>query len=321
MSVNFEDLSPDVPMRVVQDFFPNATKNVQGTGIRGTNGDTFMFFNYVTDPNSASNSSTLRTQKIASYSGGTRGVVKTGTWNLYHVANGPTDYHWAGLDELINEASAGENVARYSKATKMSQGPTWAGCFEIADASYAGAPAIGIEVTARGNGADPSRQRNGVNVAAHRYTSAGGQDLEWGRGFWTSAADTNCRFGTAFENTAKVAEAVFCNKGADGLANGSSSLLKDTGALGRGIDLSEAYYSSGEAIRLGNNQRISLEPTGSRYIRSVSGVIEVNGAPLQVNNSLSFPSANLVSSSSGGLGGYLTIRIDGVTKKIPFYNA
>ncbi len=330
--VKFTYLQSDVPQKVFQQYFPGISKNVQGTGLTGTDGDIFFQYANVTDPNQLSNQPLHRVQKRVQYTGGGVGV-RLASWVILQVEDGPVDFHWAGLDQLINYASAGENVARYSKAEKRGTGPTWAACFDIEDYTNVGTAggSIGLEITVKGNGGDPSLNRNGINISAHkRDKSVGAQDLEWGRGFWTSnlPSEPNNRFVYAFTNTARVLTAVFHNSGNDIAGGGVAAFVKDTGSLARGVDLSGATYSSAEAIRLAANQRIAFEATGAQYIRSTGSLIEARGARFQATSGLSFPSSGLVSSAANAGGvtkpatyaGFLSVMIDGVEKKVPFYN-
>jgi hypothetical protein len=316
-----------------KSYFPNASKNIQSTGLAGTDGDSLFHYASITAAGDEPNLSVHRVQKLVDYTGGTPGDVKTASWVIVQVEDGPVDFHWAGLDQMINYASAGENVARFSKAEKRGTGHTWAMCANIEDHTVSGAgetgEAIGIEVTVNGNGVDAGYHRNGVNVALHK-TVSGGEDLEWGRGFWTSTRpdQPNNRLRRAFDNTAPIGVAVFSNSGNDAGTGEGAALLRDSGALSRGVDLAAATYSTNEAVRLATNQRIAFEVGGSHYIRSTGTVIQVMGARLQPQQGLAFPSSGLVSTTAtaGGVAkpatysGFLSILIDGVTMKVPYYS-
>jgi hypothetical protein len=324
-SITFSKLASGVPASVLQTYFPGVSTNVQSTGLSGTDGDSLMFYADVTSASAEANLSIVRVQKTADYAGGTAGNVKTASWTTLTVEDGPLDYHWAGLDQLVNYASAGENVARYSKAEKRGTGPTWAGCFDIEDRMPSGTAggALGIEVTAKATGSDADSSRNGVNIALHRIPGAGTLN-EWGRGFWTSTIPTELdnRFRMAYANTAPISYAVFFNDGDDAGTGEGGALLRDQGSLVRGVDLADATYSTNEAIRLATNHRIAFTADGAHYMRSTGTVVQVVGAPLQANLGLAFPSAGLVTGSAGSATGqYLSILIDGAVKKLALLNA
>lgn len=328
--VTFPKLAADVPEKVFQAYFPGISNDVQGTGLPGTDGDSLIRYAFVTSATQESNTSVHRVQKLVDYIGGTPGDVKTASWVLVQVEDGPTDFQWAGLDHLINKASAGENVARFSKAEKRGTGATWASCLNIEDHTGAtSGAAIGQEITALGNGVDTLYLRNGLNIAIHKLNGAG-QDLEWGRGFWTSnkAGEAGNRFRKAFDNTAPIGLAVYSNSGNDVGTGEGAALLRDYGSLARGVDLSAATYSTNEAIRLAVNHRIAFDVGGTHYMLSNGTVIQVVGARLQPQSGLSFPSAGLVTTTAtaGGVAkpatysGFLSILIDGVPMKVPYYS-
>ena len=73
-----------------------------------------------------------------------------------HVTTQPTSrtYEWANLTVLNNPSDFGANVATYSQAQKTGRGTTWAGVFELQDATGHGG-FYGVEIDAYTSGPSP----------------------------------------------------------------------------------------------------------------------------------------------------------------------
>ncbi len=294
----------------------------------------------VTNPNDFS---VLQINRNANYEGGSSGfvgsalLVKTTARSDSTIAN----FEWAGLfilDNWVANNTAGggpgsgavpQQVALYGQANKNSTSATWAGCLEINDyqGTSANGPAIGLEITVRSTGTDTTTpSRVGMHVAAH--TPETSDAAEWGIGYYaTSDAGKNVRFRDVFRVDGIVGNAVLLNNATTNQA--ASALIKDRGSLVTGIDLSGATYSSGVALRLKVAQRISLDENDTNQLYSSSAGIIAKGR-VNMTNSFAIPSSgNVTGTATAGGGaslpatvsGFISILIDGTTKKIPYYNA
>ena len=151
--------------------------------------------------------------------------------------------------------------------------------------------------------------------------------MEWGIALYvTSDTTKDARFRDVFRVDAIVGNAVLLNNATTNQVG--AALIKDKGSLAAGIDLSGATYSSTVALRLKVAQRISLDENDTNQLYSSSAGIITKGR-LNMTNSFAVPSSGNVTSTAtegGGaslpttVGGFINILIDGVTKKIPFYN-
>lgn len=286
----------------------------------------------------------MQINRKANYSGGTVGFVGSAlrVQTDIETPSSVGTFEWAGLFILNNKAPANtsgggpgngavpQQVALYGQANKNSSSATWASCLEISDnqGTSANGSAIGQEITVRAIGADtPTPSRVGIHVAAHTPDN-NLIGMEWGIGFYvTSDTAKNVRFRDVFRVDAIVGNAVLLNNATTNQAG--ATLIKDKGSLTAGIDLSGATYSSAVALRLKVAQRISLDENDTNQLYSSSAGIIAKGR-LNMTNSFAVPSSGNVTSAAtagGGaslpatVGGFISILIDGVTKKIPFYNA
>ena len=276
---------------------------------------------------------TMQILRRANYTSGLSGFVGSAL-NVKTEARGvgSRQSEWAGLFTMESRSTqSGEwpqNVGVYSQGLKYTDSSTWAGCFEISDrnpVSGASGGAIGIEVSASANGADiaATPQRNGVHIAISRGT-INSQDCEWGRGFWVTAGQAaRWIYGFSAESAGSYAyHAKFTGVSAD------SALILDESNCAVGIDLKRATYTTNRAIQLKIGQRIALDENATQTLRGSTAGPVLEGR-LNLTGSFAVPSAgNTTSSASAGtsgaapsqVAGYITILIDGATKKIPFYN-
>ena len=288
--------------------------------------------------------SVLQINRNANYSGGTVGFVGSALCVRTDI-NTPSSvgtFEWAGLFIMNNKAPANtsgggpgsgaapQQVALYGQANKDSTSATWASCMEINDnqGTSANGPAIGQEITVRAIGADtPIPSRVGLHIAAHTPDN-NLIGMEWGIGFYvTSDTAKDVRYRDVFRVDAIVGNAVLLNNATTNQAG--AVLIKDNGSLTAGIDLSGATYSSAVALRLKVAQRISLDENDTNQLYSSSAGIIAKGR-VNMTNSFAVPSSgNVTGTATAGsgaslpatVGGFISIMIDGVTKKIPFYNA
>lgn len=283
----------------------------------------------------------LQVNRSANYTGGTVGHVGSALraqTNVSPTANG--SFEWTALFVMDNNApnnpSGGgpgsgvspQNVAMYGQAIKRNTSATWAGCLEIRDSQApANGAAIGLEITCVADGADSViPQRIGSHVTLIDGVPIG-QDVEWGRAYWADAVSVpgGGRFRIGYDYTGGVGDAVFS---ATATTNTNASLIKDKSTLAVGINLTQATYTTNRAIHLKMGQRIALNEDATQTLRG-SAAGPVFEGRLNLTGSFAVPSAgNTTSSAAAGtsgaapsqVAGYITILIDGVTKKIPFYN-
>lgn len=295
----------------------------------------------VTHPNDYA---VMQINRNAKYSGGTVGFVGSAlrVQTDIDTTSSVGTFEWAGLFVLNNKAQANtsgggpgsgavpQQVALYGQANKKSTSATWASCLEINDnqGTSANGPAIGQEITVRAIGADTTTpSRVGAHLAAHTPDN-NLIGMEWGIGYYvTSDAAKDVRFRDVFRVDAIVGNAVLLSNAKTNQLG--AALIKDKGSLTIGIDLSGATYSSSVALRLKAAQKISLDENDTNQLSSSSAGIIARGR-LNMTNSFAVPSSGNVTgtATAGGgaslpatVGGFISIMIDGVTKKIPFYNA
>lgn len=286
----------------------------------------------------------MQINRNANYSGGTVGFVGSALRVQTDIKTPSSvgTFEWAGLFILNNKApvntSGGgpgngavpQQVALYGQANKDSTSATWASCLEISDnqGTSANGQAIGQEITVRAIGADtPTPSRVGLHIAGHTPDN-NLIGMEWGIAVYVSA-NTNqaIRFRDVFRVDSIVGNAVLLSNATTNQAD--AALIKDKGSLSAGIDLSGATYSSGVALRLKVAHKISLDENDTNQLYGSPLGIVAKGR-LNMTNSFAIPSSgNVTSTATGGggaalpatVGGFISILIDGVPKKIPFYNA
>jgi hypothetical protein len=154
--------------------------SVQSTGLNGIDGDQLFIFKTYTDApgvggHPSSELSVLRVQRHADYTGGTFGNVENAIWARHTVEAGVANFEWSILAQLENHATAGENVAIYARADKMSgAGPTWAATYAAQD--YNTNPAsqlVGQEIGMFANGGDSNLARVGIDIVAGKRDTGG----------------------------------------------------------------------------------------------------------------------------------------------------
>ncbi|WP_025685995.1 glycosyl hydrolase family 28-related protein [Paenibacillus maysiensis] len=244
----------------------NLLVNKQHVIINDNSSGNININNYVATPDP-----TMVIRRVANFTGGTPGYTNTALTAYSTVGKDVTSYEWGILSAMYNSATAGENTSVYGKASKMSTGPTFAGVFEARDTTNtntAGA-LVGLEIDIFCNGADTG-SRVGIDVVAGKGTDSGStgiasiglrigpQNGDTSKGRFSKGIYTFGTMNTVFE-----------------LDGTSTRGLSFPGSFVIGLDLSAATIT-GEAIRLGANQKISFEGTGSIYMRynSTNGYIE-----------------------------------------------
>jgi len=315
------------------------TSGIPTINVRDATDQRILLSKDVTHPDDYS---VLQINRTANYSGGTTGFVGSALRVQTDVStpSSASTFEWAGLFILNNQVPATvsgsgpgavpQQVALYGQANKNATSATWAGCFEINDNYYDGTVAkgqsVGIELTVRGVGADSSiMSRVGMHVAAH--TPEGSTGAEWGAAYFaTSDTTKNVRFRHGLRVEGLIGDSLIYNSA--GTDQASAALIRDAGALTIGIDLSAATYGSGVAMRLKNSMRISFDGADTNQIYgSTSGII--TKGKLNMQNSFAIPASGNTSTAAtaGGVAslpatvaGFVNFYVDGVVKKIPFYN-
>jgi hypothetical protein len=178
-----------------------------------------------------------------------------------HVTTQPATqtYEWANLTILNNPSNFGANVASYSQAQKTGRGTTWAGVFELQDATGRGG-FHALEVDAFTTGPSPSPgsmdgDRIGIGVIVGRAFDTGPKatldygvfvapsrlkddeaDVNFGMMVWTQ-----CRFACyamragnkiAYEESGAIASKFDPQTGRWGLYNGDQPLFEVDVATG-----------------------------------------------------------------------------------------
>ena len=286
----------------------------------------------------ATEGAVLELQRIGSHTGGTNGFVTTALRAFTSALAGSKIFEWTCLsivDNYSTLADGSENVAIYGQALKRADGKSWAGCLEIQDlyadgATNAVGDCIGLEITAvaLNLSSDTNYQRNGIHIST-KSTGAGA--AEWSRGFWTSTTGS-ARVRECFSNTGNFCKAVLRNSGA-GTSTGidTAKFIEDAGSSTLGIDLGVATYSTNIALRIKGGDYIYLDQTNVSGIRYAGAIIQLTGARVRPTLGLDFTSATsglITTTATAGTrtlpanpDGFLSVWVDGVQKKLPYYQA
>lgn len=215
--------------------------------------------------------STLRVKRNATYTGGTVGYVNSVLYVETEVASSATSFEWGVTSVLKNYATGGENVGGYLQGNKYSTGPTFGSVSEVCDmnnasSSSVGGSVIGTEVDVWCNGGDGAAQRHGVNVVVGnaQYIRGLGEGIGKGyatSGVWVTAANGDASR-AAFIYGINVASAETASFRSNAIAPaGFGMLLEGTYAVG--IDTVGSTISTGNAIRIKENDAIAFEGTGN----------------------------------------------------------
>lgn len=279
----------------------------------------------------------VQLDRICNYYGGSIGYVGTNLVATTIVSpQSNKNFEWNALFILDNNATpevdpsspgngaVPQNCAFYSQAKKNSGASTWGGCIEIQDnVDAVSGAAIGLEMTTNSKGNDAEvPQRNAHHVA---IGCSHGTGTEWGRGFWVSTDITaNAKVRYAFDCDGYVTNSVLRNKAT---GTETSCLIKDEGTLPKGIDLTKTFYTTGMAVGINYGNSIWLGNDGKYKIRASTVGPSIAGR-LNMENSFSINSyGNVTFSATAGPrilpdapDGFISILVDGVHKKIPYYN-
>lgn len=221
----------------------------------------------------------LMVERKANYTGGTAGFVNSAFRAETTVSQGATAFEWGIVSVLENYAvGTGENCAAYNVARKRADGSTWALVTELRDFTTNPATAsVAQEFDMFANGSDTSHNRVLLDLVIGKNDKSGvAPDV--GYGIRITPQDQN------LANMGKLFEAIHV-QGKIGTvlrAEGTGDfLIKDVGNRTIGIDLIEGVYGAA-AIRIASNAQVTLDSTGSVFLRYNSTVarteIGVSGA-------------------------------------------
>jgi microcystin-dependent protein len=288
------------------DVFSNDVQSTGRFGLDDSGG--FYSFESITGAGSGLGSSG-RFGASYSYATGTPGIVNSTLHAAATVAAGVADFVWVGLDILTNNATAGENVARYSQAIKGSTGPTWANVVEADDTTETANPTGALyaqEIDIVANGTDSGNTRRGQEIVGWRSNIAGA-DVQFAYGHRIGPSDDD------------VDHVVF--KKGYSLTNGSGGTVS---AFQVGIDLSEATFSTA-GIRMGVDNPITWDTNGNflqRYSSTLGSIEHAMNAAAA--NTVLFPQT-LSRRTSGtaaagiGVGQQFLVENDAGSDKVAAY--
>lgn len=288
---------------------------------------------------SSTDYATVNVVRETSHSGGAAGYVNSGLRVETTVGTGVTNFEWALLGRIINNATAGENVGVYGQALKNTgAGPSWGGVMEARDTSGAANPTtglVGLEVDIFANGTDTIRNRVGIDVVVGKHDGTG----------TAPTAAYGIRIGPQNGNAANgVLETGLLVYGTatTGIALQSTSTygIRFTGTKDVGIDLSQGTHVEA-AIRMKTNEILSFTTNDTNFIAynttqqglcysADSGVtfehIFRNNGNIALLGQLEMFSPNISATASGGSAvlpanpvGFIIININNAPYRVPYY--
>ena len=231
-----------------------------GAGVLGLFNNSLPGRQLVQRNTTGADAATQYIRRIANHAGGTSGFVSSALSVRTDVTNAAaTNFEWAIIGQIHNEATAGENVGIYGQGNKKSTGPTWGMVAEARDLTNLANPTtglVGIEVDVFANGTDANANRLGVHVVSGKGVSGGANCSA------AYAVLVSGNAGSSFNTALRIDSATFA-----GLAIGSAGTygvkILPGAIVGVGVDLSEGTYSS-SSLRLAlRAAKVDLEPTGA----------------------------------------------------------
>lgn len=219
--------------------------------------------------------SSIESWRRTSQPGGQFGVVNACTVTYTHVVDGTRSLEWAAVGIIDNESAEGENCAGYFQGNAYAGGPTWGLCVDVRDCS--GGTRYGPLVNEFSIGAvgpDPVSVRRGLHVCLNSAV-AEPRPTEGGYGI---KVDANDREGRRWKTGIESSNSSLRSFNAAGASEGVDPTHRAYGATGRfivGFDLSEASFSNGVALRIGNGQSIALEGTDTVRLRCKDGMTQL----------------------------------------------
>lgn len=196
----------------------------------------------------------------ANHTGGTTGYVCTNVTVSTTAGKNNTNFEWAFLAIMNNDADVGENVAIYGQGNRRGLGPTWAGVFEATDKTNLPNPTsalVGIEVDIFANGTDANINRIGVDAIIGKGSTGTGDAAPEAYAAFRSGKALGSRAGGEWLHSLVIDS-----------AKTAGIRMRQAGQMG--IDFSEATFSDtvpNMAIRLKGGQRINLNSADPRTLR------------------------------------------------------
>jgi hypothetical protein len=248
----------------------------KGANATGAFGSTSVFYEtsagdrYVQANTQVDEFSTVHVRRQANHSGGTEGYVSSALRADTYISAGNTNYEWAIVGRVYNQASAGNNVGVYAQGIKAASGPTWGAVSEVRDLTNlanSSSGTVGLEVNVFANGTDATNNRIGVDVVTGQgVTGVGNAACEAYAGVRIVGRNMtgdvgNFNFGVVVDS-AIIGGITLRNTGTYGIVFSNASNIVV------GIDFSSATFGA-TAIRLGRAQKIQLENTGVIEIQSL----------------------------------------------------
>jgi len=272
-------------------------------------------------------------------SGGTVGYVNPNIWARTITGAAETSFEWTIVGIVDNYAAAGENVALYGQGNKRSTGPTWGIVSEARDFTSVANPTaglIGLEVGIFANGTDTALNRVAIDVSVGKGV-AGGTINTTSNGLRIAPTNLDLTQGQLTNGITLQGNMVV------GVQVSSSGIwgIQLSGTHTVGIDLGTATTST-SAIRIkeganiafdvGSLARLRHETTGQPgLVYSYNGVDKVlfsDAGNVILGSTISWTSAFSSTSATAGTNGappaqvtgYLTVNINGVDVKLPYYS-
>lgn len=207
----------------------------------------------------ADEASSVTFRRQANHTGGTPGFVSTAFRAETYVSAGNTNYEWALLGKVYNEAADGENAGSYSQGIKAATGATWGSVSEARDITGVANPTkglVGIEMDIFANGTDSANNRVVADIVIGKHSPAGAlAEVAFGLRIGTANGDiTQGRVKSAFSMGVIEFDAAF-----------DSSLGTQS--------------SGGVAVKLKDGHKVSFVETNNRTMFFNSGalVYQVSG--------------------------------------------
>lgn len=274
-AVALSDLS-----NVTSPFTP--TVNFQGSGNPGLYSDAAFAFTNL-EPTEAISADWTFVGDYA-FNGGVAGFSQSTLRIITTAGADNANFVWGFLSSLTNSATAGQNVASYSQATKTGDvGETGAGVFEMIESVPINNPSqgsVGLEVDNRSNGTDSNLNRAGIDVVCTRFNPSGaptfvgfGYRVQTGRD-----AEVTVLTGYGFDHVNTVVDVGFDTSGAT-IVSAAYKMAQDQ-AIAFDAAGTQALFYDGSGLVFTNSgaTAVELKSTGDIYWKPSSApVLTING--------------------------------------------
>ncbi len=312
-------------------FFPGPSK-MNSTGWLGVG---ITPAQWLTVYEAAGSSSTRHTANVIRSTDHTGGLSTSiaAALRVDSTANvGATNAEYAFASYLQNYAASSYNIAGFFEGNKRFTGNTQAGAFIARDHTAVANPTgalNGVTVGMYGNGTDGFSTRVGIEVLVSRQNLAGAA-VQVHAGLRIGVLDADST-GGYYRNGIIVTDNM--NVGIRVSNSGSVTsygILDDTDKL-VGIYLSGTYTQA--AVQIHAGEKIAFEASGTSVLRASAAfpnIVGFEGCWVNFEQSwgVTGGAANISSSASAGAAsalpglpsGYVKMRVDGTTYKIPYYN-